>query len=84
MKHFIYHFITSIVLGKLTGSVLFPSKIAGTQQTAEGFRKREMRCVICDLNGQLQQRQTNFTEFQTEVLPCAISILKMQNKRGQQ
>ena len=77
--------ITSVVLGELTGPVLFPSKIAGTQQTAEGFGKRQMTCVICDLDGQLQQRQTNFTEFQTEALSqYAISILKMQNKRRQQ
>lgn len=76
--------ITSVVLGELTGPVLFPSKIARTQQTAEGFGKREITCVICHLNGQLQQRQTNFTEFQTEALSYAISILKMQNKRRQQ
>lgn len=61
-------FIPSIVLGELTGPFLFPSKIAGTQQTAEGFGKREITCVICLLNGQLQQRQTNFTEFQSEAL----------------
>ena len=76
--------ITSIVLVELRGPVLFPSKIAGTQQTAEGFGKREMTCVICHLNGQLQQRKINFTEFQSEALSHAISILKMQNKRRQQ